>query len=247
MARLSSWVLCRKWLSPPIKILWRVPLTVLYIYLSVSSWGQSCMNRWHVLPIQIQSAENDPSCRCYWGTLWAYYTKHEDFDYIYQFAKLCFPPRTRVLGSSAIVNVSGQNWFRTLCGSLGQIRLGALKDLKGSAEGSAESSFHQSLTKVPPRFSKFRCASGSLREAPFWAAKRFRGRFHQGSAESSAKVSPRFHAAEWSLIGFHFTLRFTDAVGDILWAYFFKASGSDTVDGGNTSWYGEYMRISHFS
>ena len=24
-------------------------------------------------PIQIQSAENDPSCRCCWGILWAYF------------------------------------------------------------------------------------------------------------------------------------------------------------------------------
>ena len=44
------------------------------------------------------------------------------------------------LGSSAIVKVSGQNCFRTLYGSLGQIRLGLPKR-------SAESS-----TKVPPRF-----------------------------------------------------------------------------------------------
>ena len=45
------------------KVLWRVPPTVLYIYLPVSSWGQSCVNCWHVSPIQIQAAENDPSCR----------------------------------------------------------------------------------------------------------------------------------------------------------------------------------------
>ena len=31
------------------------------------------MNCWHVLPIQIQSAENDSSCRCCWGILWAYF------------------------------------------------------------------------------------------------------------------------------------------------------------------------------
>ena len=37
-----------------IQVLWRVPPTVLYIYLPVSSWGQSC---WHVSPMQIQSAE----------------------------------------------------------------------------------------------------------------------------------------------------------------------------------------------
>ena len=48
------------------KVLWRVPPTVLYIYLPVSSWGQNLSS------IQIQSAENDPSCRCCWGILWAY-------------------------------------------------------------------------------------------------------------------------------------------------------------------------------
>ena len=53
-----------------IKVFWRVPPTALYIYLPVSSWGQSCVNCWHVSPMQIQSAENDPSC---WGILWAYY------------------------------------------------------------------------------------------------------------------------------------------------------------------------------
>ena len=45
---------------------------MLYIYLPVSSWGQSRVNCWHVSPIHIQSAENDPSCRCCWGILWAY-------------------------------------------------------------------------------------------------------------------------------------------------------------------------------
>ena len=56
-----------------IKVLWRVPPTVLYIYLPVSSWVQSCVNCWHVSPIRIQSAENDPSCRCCCGILWAYF------------------------------------------------------------------------------------------------------------------------------------------------------------------------------
>ena len=84
------------------KVLWSVPQTVLYIGLtlscgfsgqsccfikgsvegsanyslhlsSVSSWGESCVNCWHVSPIQIQSAENDPSCRCCWGILWVYF------------------------------------------------------------------------------------------------------------------------------------------------------------------------------
>ena len=39
----------------------------------VSSWGQSCLNCWHVSSVQIQSAENDPSCRGCWGILWAYF------------------------------------------------------------------------------------------------------------------------------------------------------------------------------
>ena len=53
------------------KVLWRVPPTLLYIFLPVS-WGQSCVNWWHVSTIQIQSPENDPSCLCCWGILWAY-------------------------------------------------------------------------------------------------------------------------------------------------------------------------------
>ena len=61
-----------------IKVLWRVPQPVLYIYLPVSSWGQSCVNCSHVSPIQIQSAENDPTCRCCWGILLAYYLKTPD-------------------------------------------------------------------------------------------------------------------------------------------------------------------------
>ena len=55
-------------------------------------------------------------------------------------ASLVFSTTAIALGSSAIVQVSGQNCFRTLYGSLGQIRLGLPK---GSAEGS---------TKVPPIF-----------------------------------------------------------------------------------------------
>ena len=54
-----------------IKVLWRVPPPVLYIYLPVS-WDQSCVNCWHVSPIQIQSAHNDPSSRCCWLILWAF-------------------------------------------------------------------------------------------------------------------------------------------------------------------------------
>ena len=61
-----------------------------------------------------------------------------------------FCPTAIALGSSAIVKVSGQNCFRTLCGSLGQIRV---ELPKGSAEGS---------TKVLPRLPKFCSLSGSL-------------------------------------------------------------------------------------
>ena len=83
-----------------------------------------------------------------------------------------FSPTAIALGSSAIVKVSGQNSFRTLYGSLGQIHLGPPK---GSAEGSAKvpPRFHQGSTKVPPSFSKFRGVSGSLGQIRPWAAKRF--------------------------------------------------------------------------
>ena len=84
-----------------------------------------------------------------------------------------FSPTAIALGSSAIVKVSGQNSFRTLYGFLRPICLGLPK---GSAEGS---------TKVL-QVSWCLWFSGA---APSWAAKRFRGRFHQGSA----KDSPRFH------------------------------------------------------
>ena len=78
----------------------------------------------------------------------------------------CFSPTAIALGSSAIVKVSGQNCFRTLCGSLGQIRLGPPE---GSAEGS---------TKVSPKFFKFPWAGPSPPGAPS---------FDRGST----KVSPR--------------------------------------------------------
>ena len=89
---------------------------------------------------------------------------------------MCFFPNM-ALGSSAIGKVSGQNCFRTLYGSLGQI----LGPPKGSAEGS---------TKVL-QVSCCRWFSGA---DPFWAAKRFRlkkvlWKVHQ----DSTKVSPRFH------------------------------------------------------
>ena len=84
-----------------------------------------------------------------------------------------------------MVKVSGQNCFRTLSGSLGQIRLGLPK---GSAEGSTKvpPRFHQSSTKVPPKFhSKFRGVSGSVGQ--------IRLGLPRGSAEGSPKVKPRFH------------------------------------------------------
>ena len=94
---------------------------------------------------------------------------------------IIFPPTAIALGSSAIVKVSGQNSFRTLYGSPGQIRLGLPK-------GSAEIS-----TKVPTKLLQVSWCLWFFGADPSWAAKRFRGRFHQGSAEGSAKVSPRFH------------------------------------------------------
>lgn len=54
------------------RVLWSVPPAVPYIYLPVSSWGQSCVKCWHVSPILYESAESDPSCRCCWGILWVY-------------------------------------------------------------------------------------------------------------------------------------------------------------------------------
>ena len=58
------------------------------------------------------------------------------------------------MGSSAIVKVSGQNYFRTFCGSLGQIRI---ELLKGFAEGYTKGS-----TRGEPRLPKFRGLSGFL-------------------------------------------------------------------------------------
>ena len=59
--------------------------------------------------------------------------------------------------------------------------------------------FRQGSTKVLPRIhqgsTKRLQVSWCLwfsEQDPSWAAKRFRARFHQGSAEGSAKVPPRF-------------------------------------------------------
>ena len=116
MTRLSSGVLCSKWLSPPKRVFgvfpklfctfvseppavlgvngccfrkgsaegspnyslhlspkWLLFHKKFFGTLPVSSWGQSWVNCWHVSTIQIQSAENDPSRRCCWGILWAYF------------------------------------------------------------------------------------------------------------------------------------------------------------------------------
>ena len=59
------------------------------------------------------------------------------------YVALYFSPTAITLGSSAIVKVSGRNRFRTLYGSLGQIRLGLPQ---GSVEGSP--GFQQGFTKV---------------------------------------------------------------------------------------------------
>ena len=62
----------RKWFVASERFCWGFRQLFFYIYLPVSSWGQSCVNCWHVSSIQIQSAENDPSRRCCWGIPWAY-------------------------------------------------------------------------------------------------------------------------------------------------------------------------------
>ena len=91
-------------------------------------------------------------------------------------------PTAIALGSSAIVKVSGQNCFRTLCGSLGQI---FVEPPGGSLEGS---------TKV----AQVSWCLWSSATDPSWAAKRFRlkrffgrftkdpPRFHRGSTKVSA-------------------------------------------------------------
>ena len=76
-----------------------------------------------------------------------------------------------------MVKVSGQNCFRTLYGSLGQIRLGPPE---GSAEGSAEGS-----VKVSPRFHQG-CASLVV-SLVFW------GRSVLGRQKVLSQVPPRFH------------------------------------------------------
>ena len=85
MTPLSSWVLCSKWFSPPkrffdLQTVLYVGLTVSFRFFgkwlllqkrfragfrqlcftfisSVSSWGQSCVNCWHVSPIQSSSPQ----------------------------------------------------------------------------------------------------------------------------------------------------------------------------------------------
>ena len=93
-----------------------------------------------------------------------------------------FSPTAIALGSSAIVKVSGQNCFRTLDGSLGQVRVGLPK---GSAEGSTKAppKFHQCSTKLPASFHQ-----GS----PSLVVSGFLGQICLGLAKGSTKVSPRF-------------------------------------------------------
>ena len=135
----------------------------------------------------------------------------DDFGVDSPCQKPLFSPTAIALGSSAILKVSGQNSFRTLHGSLGQIRLGLPK---GSAVGS---------TKVPPSFSKFRCNSGSLGQTRFGLPKgsaegstkvprKVPPRFHQGSA----KVLPRFHQGSTKLLQISWCLWLSGA--DLSWA-----------------------------
>ena len=124
-------------------------------------------------------------------------------DIVYVFSS----PTAIALGSSGIVKVSGQNCFRTLYGSPGQIRLGLLR---GSAEGSTKvppkvaPRFHQGcasfvvslvfwgrsvlgcqkvlwLWKVPPRLRKFRGVSDLL------------GQIRLGLPKGSVEGPPRSH------------------------------------------------------
>ena len=127
MTPLSSWVLCSKWFSPPkrffdLQTVLYVGLTVSFRFFgkwlllqkrfragfrqlcftfisSVSSWGQSCVNCWHVSPIQIQSAENDPSCRGCWGILWAYSERFQ--------LELCQEPIASICFFLSIVTLAG--------------------------------------------------------------------------------------------------------------------------------------------
>ena len=91
-----------------------------------------------------------------------------------------FFPNSNSLGSSAIVKVSGQNCFRTLYGSLGQICFGLPK---GSAEGSTKV-----LCMVPPRF-RWVCFTKVPHLSLKWQLfqKRF---FLQGSANCSLHLTP---------------------------------------------------------
>ena len=98
------------------------------------------------------------------------------FIHVHSFATigLCFSQTAIALGSSAIVKVPGQICFRTLYGSVGQIRRGVFGLLgqirpwlpKGSVKGS---------TRVSPRFRQ-----GSSKRAP---------RLHQGSSSFVVSLS----------------------------------------------------------
>ena len=95
-------------------------------------------------------------------------------------------PTAIALGSSAIVKVPGQNCFRALCASLGQIRLGPPE---GSAEGSTK--VPAMCTKVPPKFLKFRgvsCSLGQVRLGPRGSTK-VPPRFHQGCTTQVSRRS----------------------------------------------------------
>ena len=83
-----------------------------------------------------------------------------------------FSPTAIALGPSAIVKVSGQNCFRSLCFS------GA--DPSWAATRFGLKRFRGRFTKVPPRFFKFRYLSGLL------------GQMVLGCQKVPRKVSPRF-------------------------------------------------------
>ena len=60
----------------------------------------------------------------FWPTRCVGFVRRLRGDYAVLFGADLFSPTAIALGPSAIVKVSGQNCFRTLYGSLGQIRLG---------------------------------------------------------------------------------------------------------------------------
>jgi len=130
----------------------------------VTSFGIGCPQKIQVETIRNPKARNQKGVGI--ASLGFPFFEFEWIDW--DLPRIVFSQTAIALGSSAIVKVSGQNCFRTLYGSLGQMGLGLLK-------GPALCS-----TKVPPRFHQG-CASFVISRSsgadPFWGAKRFCGGF----------------------------------------------------------------------